>query len=41
MFEVNNNNIRITPWRHFVAFIVNFERISHIFLVFLMLILNK
>ena len=29
------------PWRSFVVFIVNFEQISHIVLVFPLLILNQ
>ena len=38
MFKVNNKNNR---WRRSGVFIVNFEHISHLFLVFILLTLNK
>ena len=49
LFKVNNRNIseictKLTikiPWRRSGIFIVNFEQISHLFLVFLLLNLNK
>ena len=37
MFKVNNKDTRTTPGRHSGVFIVNFEHISYIFLVFLTL----
>ena len=40
MFKVNNKTARTTPWRRSGVFIVNFEHISPLFLVFLLLILN-
>ena len=40
MFEVNNNDTRTTPLARFGVF-VNFEPISHLFLVFLLLNLNE
>ena len=39
MFKVNNKNTMTTSWRRDV--IVNFEYISHFFLGFLLLALNK
>ena len=52
MFKVNNENTRTTwnltiktperrQWRRSGVFIVNFEHVSHLFYVFLMLNLNK
>ena len=42
MFNGNNKNTKTTcQWRRCGVFIVNFEYISHLFLVFLLLILNK
>ena len=42
LFKVNNKNTRNEIWRrHSGVFIVNFEYISHIFVVFLSLILNR
>ena len=40
LFKVSNRNNRNT-WRHSGVFIVNFENISHLFLVLLLLTLNK
>ena len=40
MFKVNNKDTRTTPWRRSGIFIVNFEHISHLVLVFLLLSLN-
>ena len=42
MFKVNNKDTRTTPlaWRRSDVFIVNFEHISHLVLVFLLLTLN-
>ena len=40
MFEVNNKDTR-RHWRRFGVFIDNFEYISHLFLMFLLLTLNK
>ena len=40
MFKVNNRNTRTTSCRSGV-FVVNFEHISHIFLVFLLLPWNR
>ena len=40
MFKVNNKDTTTTPWRRFVVFIVNFEYISHLVLMFLLLTLN-
>ena len=39
--QSNNKNTRTTLWRRSGVFIVNFEDISHLFLVFLLLNLNK
>ena len=39
MFKVNNKDTRMTPRRSGI-FIVNFEHISHLVLVFLLLTLN-
>ena len=33
MFKVNNKNIRMTSVSHSGGFIVNFEHMSHLFLV--------
>ena len=42
MFKVNNKNTTKTPFlRRSGVFIVNIEHILHVFLVFLLLILNK
>ena len=42
MFKVNNKNTKTTRhWRHSGVFIVNFEHISHLFLVLLLLTLDK
>ena len=45
LFKVNNRNTRkrcgICQWRRSGAFIVNFEHIFHLFLVFLLLNLNS
>ena len=41
MFKVNNKNTRVASLMPFWCFIVNFEHISHLFLVFLLLTLNK
>ena len=40
LFKVNDKNTRTTPWRRSGIFIVNFEHISHLVLVFLLLTLN-
>ena len=40
MFKVNNKNTRTTSRRRSGVFIVNFEHISHLFLVFLLLTVN-
>ena len=40
MFKVNNKDIRTTPWRRSGIFIANFEHISDLLLVFLLLTLN-
>ena len=34
MFKVNNKNTRTTPWHRSVVFIINFEHISYLVLVF-------
>ena len=41
MFTVNNKDIRTTSWHRSGVFIVNFDHISHVFLVFLLLTLNR
>ena len=41
MFKVNNKDTSTTSWRRSGVFILNFEHISHLFLVFLLLTLNK
>ena len=41
MLKVNNKNTKTKSWRRFGAFIVNFEHISHSFLMLLLLSLNK
>ena len=41
MFAVNNRTPEGRLWRRFGVFIVNFEQISHLFLVFPLLNLNK
>ena len=41
MFKVNNKSTRRRQWRRSGGFIVNFEHISHFFLVFLLLTFNK
>ena len=30
MFKVNNKDTKMTPWRRFGVFVVNFEHISHL-----------
>ena len=40
MFKVNNKDTERRHWLRFGIFIVNFERISHLVLVFLLLTLN-
>ena len=40
MLKVNNKDTRKTPSRRSVVFIVNFEHISHIVLVLLLLTLD-
>ena len=41
MLKVNNKDTRTTPWRRSGAFIVNFEHISYLILVFLLLTLSR
>ena len=41
MFKVNNKNIRTTSMRRSDVFVINFEHISFLFLVFLLLTLNN
>ena len=41
MFKVNNKNTRTTSMTSFWCFIVDFEHISQLSLVFLLLTLNK
>ena len=41
MFKVNNENTRTTTGRCSGVFIVNFEHISYLFLVFLLVTLNE
>ena len=41
MFKVNNKNIRTTSMRRSAVFVINFEHISFLFLVFLLLTLNN
>ena len=41
MFKVNNKDTRQRQRRRFGDFIGNFEHISHLFLVLLLLTLNK
>ena len=40
MFKVNNKDPERRQWRHSGVFIVNFEHISYLVLVFLLLALN-
>ena len=41
-FEICSNlSVKASEWRRSGVFIVNFEHISHLFLVFLLLTLNK
>ena len=40
MFKVSNKDIKRRQWRHSGVFIVNFEHISHLALVFLFLTLS-
>ena len=40
MFKVNNKGTRMMPWHRSGVFIVNFEHISHLVVVFLLLTLN-
>ena len=37
MFKVNNKDTRTTPWGRSGVFLVNFEHISHLVLVVLLL----
>ena len=41
MFKINNKDTRKRPWRRSGIFIVNFEHISHLALVFLLLTLSR
>ena len=41
MFKVNNKIPERRPWRRSGIFIVNFEHISYLVLVFLLLTLNR
>ena len=43
MLKVNNKGIRTTSltWRRIAVLIVNFEHISHLFLVFLLVLMSK
>ena len=42
MFKVNNKDTRTTPkWRRSGVFIVNFQHISHLVLVLLLLTLSR
>ena len=41
MFKVNNKDTKMTPWRRSGVFIVNYEHISHLVLVFLLLTVNR
>ena len=41
MFKINNKSPELRQWRRSGVFIFNSEHISHIFLVFLPLALNK
>ena len=41
MFKVNNKDTEQCQWRRSSVFIVSFEHISHLALVFLLLTLNK
>ena len=41
MFIINNKDTIRRHWRLSAVFVVNFERISHLFLVFLLLTLKK
>ena len=41
MFKVDFKDTRTASWRRFGVFIVNFEKISNIVLMFLLLILKK
>ena len=41
MFKVNNKDTEQRHWRSSGAFIINSEHISHLFLVFLLLTLDK
>ena len=41
MFKVNNKNTRTILMTSFADFIVNFEHISHLFLVIPLLTMNK
>ena len=41
MFKVNNKDTKRYQWRRSGDFIVNFEHISHLALVFLLLILSR
>ena len=41
ILKVNNNDTRTRQWRHSGVFIVNFEHISYLVLVFLLLTLSK
>ena len=41
LFKVNNKDTRTTPLASFCVFIVNFENISNLVLVFLLLTLSR
>ena len=41
MFKVNNKDTRTMSWRRSGVFIVNFEHISYLFQLLLLLTLNK
>ena len=41
MLKSNNKDTRTTPWRRSGIFIVSFEQISHLVLVFLLLTLSR
>ena len=40
MFKLNNKDLERGQWRRFGVFVVNFEHILHLVLVFLLLTLN-
>ena len=41
MFKINDKDTRTTPWRCSGVFIVNFEHIPHLILVFLFSTLSR